>query len=271
MGKALELVTAIATAAAAAGSAAAAAAGNSLTVRPAKEGSDIWMLSLWADVQTAAFARIRSPRLHDAVDGIKTDTIVSDPTPVWPQGFKQRLYPNDVLDVTIAGGAVAGDIESVCFLVHYADLVGTDARLITWEEFMQRALHLMVVENTLALGAGGGYSGEEAINAEDDNGKANTEYALAGYTVDTECAAVRWRSSDTGNLGVGGPGVETDRELTRDWFLNLARLTGLALIPVFNFTNRGGILVDGVQDENGADTTVFSQFVQLAPAGAPAR
>lgn len=270
MGKALELVTATATAAAAAGSAGVAAAGNSLTVRPAKEGSDIWMLSLWADVQTAAFARIRSPRMHDAVDGIKTDTIVSDPTPVWPVGYRQRLYPNDILDVTIAAGAVVGDIESLCFLVYYADLAGVDARLITYDEMIRRAMNLMAVENTLALGIAGGYSGEEAINAEDDNGKANTDYALLGYSVDVECAAVRWRSADTGNLGVGGPGIETARNITSEWFARLARVTGLPLIPVFNFTNRGGILIDGVQDENGVDTTVISYFAELgAGAAAP--
>jgi len=73
------------------------------------------------------------------------------------------------------------------------------------------------------------------------------------------------RGADVGNLGLGGPGNEVIRELTRKWFLWLSEETGLPLIPVFNSANKGAILIDGAQDENGADTTVTSIFAELAP------
>jgi len=37
------------------------------------------------------------------------------------------------------------------------------------------------------------------------------------------------------------------------------------MIPVFNSANKAGILIDGAQDENGADVTVQSIFAELAP------
>lgn len=268
MGRALEVVTGFATAAAAAGSDLAAAAGNSLTVRNAREGSGIWLLQAWADVQTAGFFRIRSARMHDNVQGLRFDNIVSDVMPLLPMGTRQRLYPQDQLTLTISGAAVAGDIETASLLLYYEDVPGAEARLISYEDLLRRAVSYMSVENTIALGVAGGYSGEEAINVEFDLFKANTDYALLGYHVDVECATVRWRGADSANMGVGGPGIETERHLTKDWFSELARVSGLPLIPVFNSGNKDGILVDGAQDENGVDTTVISIFAELGPGGA---
>lgn len=270
MGLALELITATVTAAAAAGSAMAAAAGNSLTVRSAPMESDVRLLAAWVDVQTAGFFRIRSPRLHDNVQGIRFFDVVSETSPLWPMRVYQKLFPQDALVLEIAGAAVAGDIESACMLFWYADLPGVEARLIAPEEVRSRGKFLVGVENTLALGVAGGYSGEEAINAEFDLLKANTDYALVGYQVSAECAAVRWRGVDTGNLGVGGPGHELLKEMTGSWFLMLSEAVGLPLVPVFNSANKAGILVDGVQDENGVDVTVTSLLVELGEAGAPA-
>jgi hypothetical protein len=81
--------------------------------------------------------------------------------------------------------------------------------------------------------------------------------------VSAECVAVRWVGADIGNLGIGGPGNETDKHLTEDWFVKLSRMTGLPLIPVFNSANKTGILVDGAQDENGTDSILTSIFAEL--------
>jgi hypothetical protein len=128
---------------------------------------------------------------------------------------------------------------------------------------MNRIVNVFTVENTLSLGTSGGYSGEEAINAEFDLGKANVDYALLGYTVSAECAMVGWRGADTGNFRVGGPGNEVYKNLTADWFVRLSHAYDLPTIPVFNWSNKSGVLVDGVQDENGTDTTVTSIFAEL--------
>ncbi len=264
MGKALEVVTGTVTFSNNAFVAVTAAAGNTMQVRNGKEGSIIRLLQAWADLQFLGTVRIRSPRLNDVNQGIRLAVTASDVKPLLPYFFNQPLFPNDALTVEISAPDAAGDVETISFLTYYDDLPGAEAHLITAEELRRRMVEIHPIESTIALGVAGGYSGQEAINAEFDFLKANREYALLGYMVTVECATVRWVGADVGNLGVGGPGDELGRDFTRTWFLDLAESTGLATIPVFNANNRGGILIDGAQDENGADTTVTSIFALLS-------
>jgi hypothetical protein len=261
---ALDLVTAQGTAVPATLTALAAVAGDSLAIKNCGLEKKVQMLQLWTDVQTAGTVRVRSPRLHDNVQGIRYATVVADVFPILPFGVGQRVYPNDLLTVELSAGAVAGDIESVAMLNYYEDLPGVQAIFITPEEVMRRGVNIFTVENTLALGTAGGYSGGEAINVEFDQFKANTKYALVGYTVSAQCAVVGWRGPDTGNTRLGGPGLLALRELTADWFIRLSKMHSLPLIPVISAENKGATLIDGVQDENGVDVTVNSIFVELA-------
>jgi hypothetical protein len=261
---ALDLVSAQGTAVAATLTALAAVQGDSLAIRNAPIDSKAQILQIWADVQTAGTLQIRSPKLHDNVRGIRYGTTVADTRPFLPRGCGQRVYPNDVLTVELAAGAVAGDIESVCQLIYYPTLPGADARFIGTEELYRRAVNIFTVENSLSTGTAGGYSGGEAINVENDQFHANGLYALVGYTVTLEAAAIGWRGVDTGNLRVGGPGLNTERELTAKWFAWLSDAFKLPLIPVFSAENKGGILIDALQDENGADPVVTSIFVELS-------
>jgi len=266
MGKALELLTGYVVAPGATFTPLTMAAGNSLTIRNAPVDTKILLLQAWADNQAAGTLRIRSPRLHDNVQGIRLDVTAGDPVPLLAHGMPQLLIPQDELTVELTGSAVAGDIETACLLVYYDELPGIAARFIDVPTLKRRMRHVFTVENTISLGTAGGYSGEEAINSEFDEFKANTDYALLGYVVDTECACVRWRGSDTGNLGLGGPGNEVLRDLTAKWFVWLTQEYGIPLIPVFNSANKAAILIDGAQDENGADTTVTSIMAELSPA-----
>jgi hypothetical protein len=238
--------------------------GDSFSVRNGNPGAEILLLQLWADVQVAGTMRVRSPRFHDNVQGIRFDTVIGDLKPLLPWGLPEPLLPQDNMTIELAGSAVAGDIEQVMALLYYADLGGSDARLESWESIAPRIEHIVTVENTIATGAAGNYSGSEAISAEFDLLKANTDYALLGYVVDTECAAVAWRGSDTGNYRVGGPGEPDLRDITKDWFVLLSQAYGLPCIPVFNAGNKAAITVEAVQDENGADPTVTSIFAQLS-------
>lgn len=265
--KALELLTGFATAPGVTTFAALTmAAGNSASVRNAPIDSKILLIQAWSDQQALGALQIRSPRLHDNVRGITVDSVASEVQPLLGYGPPQKLIAQDQLALGIEGSAVAGDIETLCLLLYYDNLPGVEARLIMPDELMTRGVNLVAVDNTIALGTAGGYSGEEAINAETDLLRANTDYALIGYQVTVECACVRWRGVDTGNLGVGGPGNEVFKKLTASWFLDLARMYGLPLIPIFNSANKSGFLVDGAQDENGADTTITTLLVELSPA-----
>jgi len=263
MGKGLQAISGFVTAPGTTFTAWTLAAGDFLTIRSTEIGAGIWLLQAWADQQTAGNLRIRSPRLHDNVQGIRLFAVASEVYPLLPDGYPQPLITQDVLTVEQTGSSTAGDIESGSLLIYYDDLPGVDSRVATWEEVKTRMVNLVTVENTLALGTGGGYSGEEAINAEFDLLPANTDYAILGYEVSAECCTIGWRGVDTGNLRVAGPGNDTNKNLTRNWFKNLSMMYGLPLIPVFNSANKAGFLVDGVQDENGTDVTVTTILAEL--------
>lgn len=266
MGRALELLSGRVVAAGTTLTALTMAAGNSLTVRNAAQESRIRLIQAWVDSQGSDAFRIRSPLMHDNVQGLRFQHVASEVDPLMPMGWSQDLRPQDTLVAELAGSATAGDIDNAALLILYDDLPGVDGRFLTVAEVRDRLVHLMTVENTLALGTGGGYTGEEAINAEFSLLKANTDYALIGYHVSAECGAVRWRGADFGNLGVGGPGNDTSKQLTGRWFEHLSRAFDLPLIPVFNSSNADAVLLDGVQDENGTDVTVTSILAQLVTA-----
>jgi hypothetical protein len=261
---ALELLTGFVTAPGATLTQLTMAAGNSNTIRNAALDSKIRLLTCWADNQAAGVLRVRSPRLHDNVQGIRMQVVASQPMPLLPPRYAQSLVAQDTLTLELSGSGTAGDIETACFLVAYENLPGVEARFITSEDLRSRGRDVVTVENTLSLGTAGGYSGEEAINAEFDLLKANTDYAIAGYIVSAEAACVRYRGVDTGNLGIGGPANPDFPHFTREFFIWLSEAADMPLIPVFNSANKAGLLIDGAQDENGTDITVSTILVELS-------
>ena len=265
MGMALEVLTGIATAPSTTATALTMAAGNSATVRNTGLNTRVELLQAWFDVQAAGFFRIRSPNLHDNVQGIRWNTIAASPMPLMPRGLPQKLIPQDSLVLEITGSATGGDIETACLLVWYEDLPGVSARFIDKEMLMRRVVNVVTVQNTLALGTAGGYSGEEAINAEFDQFKANTDYAILGMVSNITVATIRYRGSDTGNLGLGVPGLALQQEFTASWFIWLSESYQRPLIPVFNSANKDNLLIDGATDENGTDAIVTTVLAELAP------
>ncbi len=241
-------------------------AGNSLTLRNAVEGSMIRLLAMWGTNQTAGIIRLRSPQLHDNVQGIRLFNPSDNPRNLLPSQMKQHLESQDTLSLEQSGSATGGDLELCSILIYYADLPGIEGRFQTPQEVFDKTVDIMAVENTLALGTSGQYTGQEAINAEFDQFKANTDYALLGYLVSAQCNCIRWQGADIGNLGIGGPGNAVDKAQTSNWFINLSISSGLPCVPVFNSANKFSILIDGQQDEDGADVTVTSLFAELEAA-----
>src|SRR5260370_28677442 len=129
-------------------------------------------------------------------------------------GHWQRLVPQDTLTLELNTAAGAGVIEQAAMLIYYSDLPGNAARLIGIPELLKRTTNVWTTEISIAPGVAGGYSGQVAINSTFDNFKANTDYALVGYEVDTRCTVVRFTSPDFSNLGIGGPCVLSARWMT---------------------------------------------------------
>lgn len=261
----MQLVGASGTAIGATLAALAAVTGDTLQVPSFTEGKRAMILQFWTDVQVAGTARIRSGKFHDNTNGIRKDTIVSELNPAMPWGYGQTIQPGDLLTVELAGSAVAGDIEYVVMLMWFESLSAQQATFTTPENVKAKVINYSYVENTIATGATAAWAGAEAINAEIDQFHANRNYALVGYCVDTEVPAIAWRGPDTANVRVGGPGLDADQVLSNDWFSRLSVAFNKPLIPVIQANNKAATMIDSLQDENGADTTVISIYAELAP------
>lgn len=259
MGRALELVTVQATAPST-GAAATACTGNSLTIRDSRKG--ISLLDIWTTKQAAGSVKFTSPFLHDTSVGMLFQA--PDGGSILHRGNKQQLKTQDELTVTIEGSATAGDLEHVSYLVYYEDLPGISGRFISASELKRRMVDVYAVKNTLACDTSGCYSGSEAINADFDQLKANTDYAILGCTVRVGAHALRWVAPDWGNLGVGMPMlVGAEQWHNARYFQELSEIYGLPLIPVFNSSNKGLVTIDAVQDESGTDPVVSTVMARL--------
>lgn len=237
--------------------------GNSLTIRNAPFDSDVFILQAWATNQSAGILRIRSPKLHDNVQGLRLRTVAARAFPLLPLGTPQKTFPQEALTVELSGSATAGDIEMAALLLYYSNLPGVDARLHSIDDIAPRVKHIFPVETSITPGTSGDYSGEKTIVADFDLFKANTDYALLGYRVTARANLVRYRGADTGNLGIGGPAEPELAWLTERFFVTLSETYNIPAIPVFNSANKGAILVDTQQDENATALVVTSYFAEL--------
>lgn len=265
MGLAMELISGRATAPGSTLTALTMAAGNSLTVRNAALTADIRLVEMWALNNSAGIFRVRSPKLHDNVQGIRYRVVAADPVPMFPSGAFQKLVAQDTLIAEISGSATAGQIEQGQMLIWYADLPGSNARLANWADILPRIVNYLTVEVSVTPGSSGGYSGQVSINSTFDLLQANTDYALLGGMVDVKCATVRITSPDFANFGVGFPGYLGNRNFPARFFKELNLMTGVPTIPIFNSANKNGTLVDVVQDQTGNAVNVTLVLCQLAP------
>ena len=278
MGKGLEVITSFVTAPGAAFPPAtpnAACSGNSLQIRSAAINSSVKLLNIWSFNQVAGTVRTRSPRLHDNVNGIRTRVPAASVLPKYPglinMGFPQFLIPQDTLVVEQSGSAVGGQIESTSHLVYYENLPGISARLITAQMLQQFGINVATVEASVTGLVTGQYGTSLLLNAAANfqNLKANTDYALVGYQVDTRCTTVRILGVDFGNLGVGGPGEPAIQDVTGGWFYNHAIAYNLPLIPVFNAANAGNTTIDVQTNQAGGTFIVDLFIVELQPNAVP--
>lgn len=265
MGLAMELISGKVTAPGATLTALTMAAGNSLTVRNASLTSDVRLVQMWAQNNAAGIFRIRSPKLHDNVQGIRYRIDAADTIPLLAYGSWQKLTPQDTLIAELSGSATGGQIEQGQALIWYADLPGSNARLANWSDIVGRVVNILTVEVAITAGATGGYSGQVAINATFDLLQANTDYALLGGMTDVACAAIQVVGPDFANFGVGFPGFMADRSIPGNFFKDLNQQLGVPTIPIFNSANKNGTLVSVVQNQAAAAVNCNLIIAQLAP------
>lgn len=262
MGMALEVITGRVTNAAGAFVALTPNTGDSFNVRNFSAPDTAQLIDAWALGATAGIARVRSPRLHDNVQGIRAKFLAATPTPLLPSRTQQVLYAQDTLILEINDAGAETDILTI--LNFYSNLPGSGARLYDWATIDNRIRNVLTNEVSLVSGATlGDYSGSVAINSSFDLLKANTDYAVLGYVTDTSVQTIGIRGPDTGNFRVGGPGT-SQRVETRDWFVKSSVENQLPLIPVFNSANKAGTLIDVSHNANAVTTVCDLILAELA-------
>lgn len=265
---ALEVISGSVTGAGAVFTAWAVNAGNSLAIRSAPLTSSAWLLEKWAFNDTAAgVLRIRSPRLHDNVQGIRSRIVNNDTEPLLSGlaafSMRQKLVPQDILIAEQTGSAA--NIDTGHLLVYYENLPGISARFIDNPTLLANGVNRIGQEVSITTtAASGAYTGQVAINAVNDNFKANTDYALLGAMVDTRVGCVRIQGADVGNVGIGIPGEPTQRHLMSNYFQRLSQIYNIPLIPVFNSANKSAILIDATGHTAAVTTVVTLYMVELA-------
>ncbi len=214
--------------------------GNSFTVRDFPDGAQAFLYCPWGQAAGLSRLRIRSPRLHDAAQSIRLVVDASGRI-LLPGEFGQPLEPNDPLIVEMSSSAAETDAGA--YLVYYTDLPGVSARLASPADVLPRVENITGILQTFVVAVGGDWSGQQAINADQDSLKADTDYAILGATMDVASLALRIQGVDLGNLGVGIPGALDPKESAR-FFVDLSEWTGRPCIPIINSNNRGTVLVD---------------------------
>lgn len=214
--------------------------GDSLTVRNFPVTSPAYLHSFDRTGATKGVYRVRSPRLHDNVRGFH---IAASETPTLfalPPYNNQTLYPQDTLIIEQTGGASEYDV--VLMGIYYTQLGSSGQRLHAWGDIAGLIQYIDTIEVSTTSGATPVAWTDTVITTTDNLLRANTDYAVLGYTVDTAIAAVAIKGADTSNFRIGGPGKILANQ-TCDYFVRMSNETGRPCIPVINAANAGNTFV----------------------------
>lgn len=258
----LELITATATAPGTGGAAATAATGDSLTIKNSKSSARI--IAAWMFLQSDGYLQISKPSGHDTTRGFRQVNDANQITNLFPAGVALSVEPQELLSVTIAGSATAGDVEIAQLQLLYDDLPGVNSRGIKWSDLLRRGMFgkMTTIQCTLT-GAASGYTGTELINAESDLLWANQDYAVLGITTSVPCASVFITGPDTAYQRAAVPGQVTDNDEGRDYFAQLARAFDEPVIPVINSGNKASTSFGFVQNENNVSPIISATLIPL--------
>src|SRR6266568_1785228 len=260
MGKAYEII---------AGSVTNSAAGTTLTMAPGDSGSvrsfpntvSAYLETVVRKGATAGFVRVRSPLLHDNVQGLRWQADANPRGFMLGEAVRQQLYSQDALILEANSGAA--DSTACAFGIRYDDCPGLNQRLAMWGDVRNNIDQIKAVEVDLNAAAALGQWSTTVLTATQDLLRANRDYAVLGYETDTACAAVALVGTDTSNIRIGGPGL-VDNFDSSEYFVDLSNALGLPMIPVINSANKGTTNVSHVDNVAGTTPKVTLILALLA-------
>lgn len=236
------------------------ASGDSLSVRSFPPQNPAYLEGITRMGTTAGFAQVRSPLLHDNVQGIRITPGESPSLFALPSQTQQTLQPQDTFIVTMSGGASETDI--VLLFIYYTNIGGATARLVNPGDIQGNILYAKPIQIAVTTSATIGGWVDTVITTTEDLTHANKDYAILGYTANTALGCIAIKGIDTGNLRIGGPG-STQEFPVADYFVTMSQRTGRPHIPVWNSANKNGTYVSTCAATASVAATVELNCVEL--------
>jgi len=220
-----------------------------------------YLEALWGVGAAFDFLRYRSPRMHDANQGIRLQIGTQQRANLLPWGVGTQIFSSDT--PTVEADATGAGTQVIVATYGYDDLATGAPNLANWSDISSRVIDISGSQIAVTSGAVGAYGAGVAIDTGFGNLKADYSYAVLGYTCSTAVGAFALNGADTGNFDIAFPGDPDPRE-TRDYFIRFANQTGRASIPVIQANNRAGTILKSV---DSAAATVSTCTLILARLG----
>jgi hypothetical protein len=243
------------------GTATVTASGDSLSIRNFPSANAAYLEGLTRMGTTAGLAQIRSPLLHDNVQGIRITPGESPSYYSIPSDAQQMLQAQDTLVITIGGGSSETDIAIL--YIYYTNLPGAAARLCNPSDLAGNIKYLKPIQVAVTSSPTIGAWLDTVITTTEDLTHANKDYAVLGYTSNTALGVIGIKGIDTGNLRAAGPGNSTNEFTTTRYFEWLSEQTGRPHIPVWNAANKNGTYVSVAAATASVAATVELMCVEL--------
>lgn len=199
---------------------------------------------------TAGAARLISPRLADAVRPIELHTDIVQSRLLLPRRTGQPVYPADVITAQLTGGTAETDVLAATY--YYSNLPGIAARLHMWADLAGLVRNIKTIQVAVTNSATIGAWTDTVLTTTENLIKADSDYAVLGYTTDTALTAIGIKGPDTGNFRICDTGSDFSDD-TAEVFINNSERHGLPWIPVFAANNRAATFVSTIV--NTASTT----------------
>lgn len=232
------------------------ASGDSLTVRNFESPATARLERVTRNGAAASTIQIKSPTLHDNVEGIQYITSESPSEFLFPKGQAQPLKAQDNLTVTTTGGT--NEYDLVALSIYYSDLPGVAARLRMPADVNPHIQQYKVVQVACTTPATPGTWQDTVITTTEDLLIANRDYAVLGFITDVACGLVGIKGVDTGNLRVCGPGTAASRD-TSNFFLDWSEREGTPHVPIINSANKNALYASTA--DTGVSTAVKVQLI----------
>ena len=257
MGMAIDSVLGVVTMATAAAQAALVpASGDSFIVRNFGPTDNAYLEGLITKAAHSMQLNVKSPLLHDDVEGIQFISAEAPAARLFPGGISQALHPQDALSVL--GLGTASDVLVAVLQHYYTSLPGASARLFNPGDVQALIRYIKVLEVVVTTNATPGAWQDTVITTTENLLKANTDYAVLGYISDVAVAAIGLKGIETANLRIVGPGTTLSYD-TSDYFVRRSLETGRPHIPVINAANANALYASAA--DSGASTAVKVQLI----------